>query len=134
MREAKLHFPVIVLFACLLGCSSGEPLRVTSIQLGRGLNTDKTVTGHTTRFAPGDRIYVSVITAGAGSGEIGVRWTYAGRVVVGEPKKQVSYMDVAATEFYLESAVGFPLGDYTVEAFLDGQPAGTREFKVEAPR
>jgi hypothetical protein len=134
MRRAKLHLPGIVLFACLLGCGSGEPLRVTSIQLGRGLNEDKTVTGHTTRFAPNDRIYASVITAGAGSGEIGVRWTYAGRVVVGEPKKEVSYMDVAATEFHLESAVGFPLGDYTVEAFLNGQPAGTREFKVEAPR
>lgn len=87
--------------------------------------------GHTTRFGPRDTVYVSVLTAGAGSGEIGVRWMFAGRVVLGEPKKQVSYMDVAATEFQLQSAAGFPVGDYTVEAFLDGQSAGTRSFRVE---
>lgn len=134
MPRLKVHLAGIVLVACLGACGSEEPLRVTSIQLGRAVNTDNTVAGHTTRFAPDDRVYVSVLTAGAGSGVISVRWLYAGRVVVGEPKKDVSYMDVAATEFHLESAAGFPLGDYTVEAFLNGQSAGTREFKVEQKR
>jgi hypothetical protein len=78
-------------------------------------------------------VYVSVVTAGVGSGEIGVRWTYGSRVI-GEPRKQVSYRDVAATEFHLQSAAGFPPGDYKVEAFLNGQPVGTKEFKVENPR
>jgi hypothetical protein len=77
-------------------------------------------------------VYVSVMTAGAGSGTIGVRWTYAGRVV-GEPKKQVAYKGVAATEFHLQNAGGFPPGDYTVEAFLDGRVADTRSFRVANP-
>lgn len=34
---------------------------------------------------------MSVLTAGAGSGTIGVRWMYAGRVL-GEPKNQISYV------------------------------------------
>jgi len=130
MRPFKLQLILTVLFACLVGCGSGQALRVTSIQLGRSLNADSTVAGHTTRFAPGDSVYVSVLTAGGGSGTIGVRWMYAGRVL-GEPKKQVSYRDVAATEFQLQSAGGFPPGDYTVEAFLDEQSVGTREFRVE---
>ncbi len=131
MRKYHAHLVAVLLVAFLVGCGADDPLRVTSIQLGRSINTDKTVAGHTTRFGPRDTVYVSVLTAGAGSGEIGVRWMFAGRVVLGEPKKQVSYMDVAATEFQLQSAAGFPVGDYTVEAFLDGQSAGTRSFRVE---
>lgn len=124
---------LLILIACLPGCGSGEGLRVTGIQLGRGLNADATVAGHTTTFKPGDTIYVSVLTAGTGSATISVRWTYRGRAL-GEPKKQVSYRDVAATEFHLESAGDFPQGDYVVEIFLDGQPVGTRDFRVEKPR
>lgn len=134
MGKLHVRVAVIILCACLAGCGLEDDLRVTSIQLGRSLNQDSTVAAHTTRFAPGDTVYASVITAGAGSHEISVRWMYAGRVVLGEPKKQVSYRDVAATEFHLESAAGFPLGDYTVEAFLDGQSVGSRPFRVEGER
>jgi hypothetical protein len=125
--------PVLVLFAFFAGCGSGQTLRVTSIQLGRSLNADSTVANHTTTFGPADTVYVSVLTAGAGSATISVRWTYAGRVL-DEPKKRVSYKDVAATEFRLQSAAGFPPGDYAVEVFFDGQSVGTRPFRVEKSR
>jgi hypothetical protein len=111
----------------------GSHLRVTGIQLGRALNADSTVPDQTTTFAPHDTVYLSVLTAGIGSGTISVRWTYGGRVV-DEPKKQVSYKDVAATDFRLQSPAGFPPGEYTAEVFLDGQSVGTRPFKVEARR
>jgi hypothetical protein len=131
MRQFNVHLTVLVLSACLIGCGSG--LRVTTIQLGRAVNADETVAGHTTRFAPSDTVYVSIHTAGVGSGKIGVRWMYGDRVL-GEPSKQVSYRDVAATEFHLQSAVGFPPGEYTVEAFLDGQSVGIRSFQVQNQR
>ena len=123
------HVPVTltILFGCLVGCGSG--LRVTEIQLGRAVNADETVASHTTTFAPGDTVYVSIHTAGVGSGKIMVRWLYGDRVL-GEPTEQVSYKGSAATEFHLQSAAGFPPGDYTVEAFLDGQSVGTRTFRV----
>lgn len=129
MRVFAVHVSLVVLFVCLAGCG-GEPLRVRSLQLGRSLNADNTVGTPATSFGPGDTVYVSILTTGAGSGTIGVRWMYAGRVV-GEPKKPVSYRDDAATEFHLQSGSGFPPGEYTVEAFLDGQPVGTRTFRVE---
>jgi len=131
MRQCTRHLTVLALAACLVGCGSG--LRVTTIQLGRAVNADETVAGHTTRFAPSDTVYVSIHTAGVGSGKIGVRWMYGGRVL-GEPTKQVSYRDVAATEFHLQSAVGLPPGEYTVEAFLDGQSVGIRPFEVQTQR
>jgi hypothetical protein len=133
MRPFTVRLPCVVLLTCLVGCGSGNTLRVDSIQLGRSLNADNTVAGHTTTFKPGETVYVSVLTTGSGSGTLSVRWMYARRVL-GEPTKQVSYRDVAATEFRLESATGFPVGEYTVEVFLDGESVGTRAFRVEAQR
>ena len=133
MPTFKLHLPVMLLVAGLVvGCGSGEHLTFSAIQLGRSLNADNTVGNFTTSFKSGDPVYVSVVTTGAGSATIGVRWMYAGRVV-DEPKKKVSYRDVAATEFHLQTAAKLPPGDYSVEVFIDGQSVGTRPFKIAKP-
>jgi len=127
MYRVTVRLPIIALLAfAVAGC--GSNLRVSSIQLGRSLNADSTVANHTTTFTPTETIYVSVLTAGAGKGTIGVRWTYEGRVM-GEPTKEVR--GAGATEFHLQNAGGFPLGNYSVEAFLDGVSAGSRTFRVE---
>ena len=134
MRRFDVQPPLILfLLASLFGCGAGERLHVTSIQLGRSLNADSTVAGHTTTFEPDATVYLAVLTDGVGSGTIGVRWMYRGHVM-GEPKREVSYRDAAATEFHLQSAGGFPPGEYSVEVFLDGRPVGTREFRVEKQR
>lgn len=132
MRARHRLLPVVTLIALLIACGS-EPLRVTAVQLGRSLNADNTVAGHTTRFAPGDTVYVSVATAGIGSGTISVRWKFGERVL-GEPKKPVSSRDTAVTEFRLQSADGFWPGDYSVEVFLDGKSVETRTFRVVKAR
>jgi hypothetical protein len=121
---------LVVIFCVVAACRSNDPLRVTTLQLGRGLNPDNTVNGHTTRFKPTDTVYVSVLTDNAGSGTISARWSYAGRVV-SEPEKKVSYRGAAATEFHIQNSGGFPAGDYSVEVFLDGTSVGTREFRIE---
>lgn len=122
-----------VLLACVAACGLGENLSVTSLQLGRSVNADGTVANHTTVFGPDDTVHLSVLTSGVGSGTMSVRWVYRGRVL-DEPKRQVSYRDVAATQFTLRSGGTFPLGDYSAEVFLDGKPVGSREFRVELPR
>jgi hypothetical protein len=131
MSRSGFHLCAVILLACLAGCSSH--LRVTGIQLGRALNADNTIANPTTSFTPRDTIYVSVSTAGVGSGTISVRWIYGGRAV-DESTKKVSYKDLAATDFSLKSVAGFPPGEYSAEVFLDGQPAGTRAFRVDAGR
>jgi len=133
MRKFEVGLPVLILFACLAGCGSGHPLQVTRIQLGRSLNPDNTVASFTTVFAPTDTVHLTAFTTGVGSGTIRVRWMYGGQII-GEPEKEVSYRIDAATEFPLQSAGGFPPGDYTAEVFLNGHSAGTRTFRVETPR
>ncbi|HEY0875230.1 MAG TPA: hypothetical protein VGD94_17280 [Vicinamibacterales bacterium] len=122
-----------LLATILMSSACASDLRVTTIQLGRSINTDNTVANHTTTFGPNDTVYVSVQMAGSGSGTVGVRWTYMGRVV-GEPRKQVSFRGGGATEFHLQNAGGFPPGEYTVEVLMNDQPAGTRNFRVETDR
>jgi hypothetical protein len=125
MRKAGALLSILFTLA---GC--GTPtLRVTDIQVGRSLNADNSVREHATAFTPKDSVYVSVITAGKGTATLSVRWTLQGRVL-DEPKKQVSYTDAAATDFGLKSGWGFPKGDYTAEVFMDGQPVGSRKFRV----
>ena len=112
------------------GCGPSGPLRVTTIQTGKSLNSDKSVGNHTTRFKPDDTMFASVLTDGPGSGTIGVRWRFAGRLV-SEETKTVSYRDHAATEFHIQNSSGFPPGDYSVEILVDGQSFATRTLRVE---
>ena len=116
--------------AVAAGCKPTEPLKVQTIQTGRSLNSDNSVATHTTRFKPKDPMYVSVLTDGRGSGTIEVRWTLGGRVI-NEVKKDVSYIEPAATDFRFQAADGFPVGDYTIDVLVDGKSIGTRTVKVE---
>jgi hypothetical protein len=111
------------------GCRPSGPLRVTTIQTGKSLNSDKSVGNHTTQFKPDDTMFASVLTDGPGSGTIGARWKYSGRLV-SEETKSVSYRDHAATEFHIQNSSGFPPGDYSVEILVDGQSFATRALRV----
>ena len=134
MRTIIACLLIALLSAYGTGCSSGPPLRVTTIQLGRAVNEDHTVSSFTTTFTPDQSVYLSVLTTGVGSGTISVRWKY-GSAVINEPKRDVNYRIDAVTDFKLQSGGGgFPTGDYSAEVFLNGQSAGTRTFSVQNPR
>lgn len=123
---------LLCIWGVVSACGPGEPLRVVQIQIGRSLNADSTVAAPAYTFKAHDTIFLSVMTAGKGSGTVSVRWTYGSRVI-DEPKKEVhyAYKDSMATDFRLETASGFPPGEYTAEVFLDGRSVGTKKFKVE---
>jgi len=119
----------VALAATLAGCGAGT-LTVTTIQTGKSLNSDNSVGALTTTFAPNDTIYVAVLTDGSGSATIGAKFSHLGRVVA-EPEKKVSYRGAAATEFHLDYPGGSPAGEYDIEVFFNGQPAGMRKVRVE---
>jgi hypothetical protein len=127
LSVSVLFLGVAILVA---GCGPTEALHVDTIQLGRALNPDNSVAGHTTSFKPLDTMYVSVLTPEKGKGTIGVKWMYGDRVV-SEPSKDVVYRGPASTEFHIQNSSGFPPGNYSVEVFIDGQSVGKREYRVE---
>ena len=120
---------VLALAAALAACGVGT-LKVTNIQTGRSLNSDNSVGTLGTTFKPNDTIYVAVLTDGSGSATIGAKFSHLGRVVA-EPEKKVSYRGAAATEFHLDYPGGSPTGEYDIEVFFNGQPAGMRKVRVE---
>lgn len=123
---------VAVLLAAVAACRPSSPLEVSTVQLGRALSPDNRIGQHTTVFRPDDTIYVSILTTDTGSGTIGVKWMFGDRLI-SEPSKEVSYKGAAATEFHIQNSGGFPEGKYSVEAFLDGNSVGQRNFTVERP-
>ena len=121
---------VLVIVGALVACRPRAPVQLNTIQTGSSLNSDNSVGTLTTRFKPDDTMFVSVLTKGPGSGTIGVRWTYSGRLV-SEESRSVSYRDSAATQFHIKNSSGFPPGEYAVEVLVDGKSVGTRPLKVE---
>jgi hypothetical protein len=114
----------------LAACGPSEPLKVSTLQLGRSLNPDNSVSTHTTRFKPDDTVYVSILSDEPGYGTITVRWMLHGQLV-SEAMREVSYTRGAATEFHLQNSGGFPAGSYRVDVLINGELAGSREFRVE---
>jgi hypothetical protein len=114
------------------GCRSNVPLELDTIQVGRALSSDNRIGQITSLFRPDDTIYVSVLTTDTGSGTIGVKWMFGDRLI-SEPSKDVSYKGAAATEFHIQNSGGFPEGQYSVEAFIDGVSVGRRPFTVARP-
>jgi hypothetical protein len=122
---------VLCALVFLASCSPGVPLKISTLQLGKTLNTDNSVGTITSRFKPDDTVYVSLLSDEPGEGTVTVKWMFGGQVV-SEATKDVSYMRPAATEFHLQNSGGFPTGEYRVEILINGQPAGSREFRVES--
>jgi hypothetical protein len=113
----------------MFGVACSGPLALANIQIGRSLNSDRSVGSITTLFKPNETVYVSVQTAAAGKGVISVKWKF-GNQVIDEPSKPVDYDGPSSTEFHLTNSGGFPPGDYSVDVFIDGVQVGTRAFKV----
>jgi len=114
----------------LAACGPSQPLKVSTLQLGRSLNPDNSVGTHTTRFKPDDTVYVSILSDEPGYGTITVQWFLHGQRI-SEATREVSYTRAAATEFHLQNSGGFPVGSYRVDVLVNGTVVGSREFRVE---
>src|SRR5262245_41246122 len=116
MARRFLPAAALVVAALTAGCS--QPLDVQTLQLGRALNEDNSVSDPTTTFHPNETIYVSALNPTRGDGTIRVRW-YFGTQLLSDREKRVSFKGAGATEFNMQSAAGFPPGDYSVEVDVD---------------
>jgi hypothetical protein len=104
---------------------------VRGIELGTAVAADGRVTVPAASFAPGDTIYVSVLTEGQPSGAtLSARWTYEDGQLVSEGRETLGSSGRAATEFHIAKPDGWPAGRYRVEIALNGEPAGARDFEV----
>ena len=112
---------------------STGPLRVTDIQLGKGVGADRRIVSPTTAFGTRDTIYVSVITDGAASdARLTATWMYNGTQGISEADEMItSQGGTNVSEFHISKDTPWPAGSYTVEVKLDGVSVGKREFRVQ---
>ena len=113
--------------------TTAPAVAVSSIDVGRTLNADKTIGDKTGTFKPTDTIYVSVATNGASSGaNLIARFTYGSDgQLVKEESRQIAPTGAATTEFHIAKPDGWPEGEYKVEVSLNGAPSGTKSFEVK---
>jgi hypothetical protein len=105
-------------------------IQVSDIEIGRGIGADKRVTDATSSFKPDDTIYAAVVTNGTSPAEIKARWTYQDGQVVDESVQHISPNGTESSEFHISKPNGWPAGKYTLEVFLNGASAGTKQFEV----
>lgn len=127
MHRLSQGLAIVSVCAVLAACA--QPVTVSTIQVGRALNQDGSIASLTSTFKPNETIYVSALNPERGNGTIGVKWYY-GTQLLSEREKRVDFKGAGATEFNLQSAAGFPVGDYSVEVFVDGASVGKRNFNV----
>ena len=107
-------------------------VRVSQVDIGRSVAPDKTIADKTDSFKPNETIYASVATAGtAPTAALRARWTYQDGQTVDESTQSIAPTGDARTEFHISKPDGWPAGKYKLEVFLNGAPAGTKDFQVE---
>jgi hypothetical protein len=109
------------------------PIRVSDIQVGKGVGSDKRVGDQTTSFGVRDTMYVAVITDGAAKdAKLTAKWTFNGTQVVKESSQTISPTGgTTATEFHVDKKSAWPKGKYKVEVMLNGVSAGTKDLEVK---
>ena len=109
------------------------PIRVSDIQVGKGVGSDKKVGNQTTSFGVRDTMYVAVITDGAAKdAKLTAKWTYNDKQVVKESSQTISPTGgETATEFHVDKKSAWPKGKYKVEVMLNGVSAGTKDLEVK---
>lgn len=108
-----------------------DAVRVTDVDLGLRVGSDKRVTDQTDSFRPSETVYVSVRTEGTvPSAILKTRWTFQGGQVVQESSQTIAPKGTTVTEFHVSNPKGWPKGSYQVEVFLNGSSVETESFKV----
>ena len=106
-------------------------VKVTTIDIGRGVGPDRRVSEPTESFKPSDTIYASVVTEGSSeNATLKARWTFENQQVVDEREETIAPSGGSVTEFHVSKPDGWPEGKYKLEVFLNGASAGTKDFEV----
>jgi len=109
------------------------PLRVSDIQVGKAVGSDKKVGDQTTSFGVRDTMFVAVVTDGAAKdAKVTAKWTFNDKQVVKESSQTISPTGgETVTEFHVDKKSAWPKGKYKVEVMLNGVSSGTKDLEVK---
>ncbi|MGH7720220.1 MAG: hypothetical protein ACREON_15430 [Gemmatimonadaceae bacterium] len=117
--------------------SATATLRVTEVEIGRGMRGDTALAEETDDFVTRDTIHALVRHEGAASGaQVTARWTFEDGQVVDERTETISPTGTRPeyTHFMIAKPTAWPTGKYTLHVLVNGQEVETEEFEVKAGR
>ena len=107
-------------------------IEIAEVDLGKGIQSDKTIRDETDDFGQRDSVYASVRTTGtANAATLTARWTFQDGQVVDERSETISPTGEANTVFFIAQPGGLPKGNYTLTVLLNGAEAQKKEFEVK---
>jgi hypothetical protein len=107
-------------------------IEVVEVDLGKGVQADKTIRDETDDFGQRDSVFASVRTKGAtDNATLTARWTYQDGQIVDERSETISPTGEANTTFFIAQPTGLPKGNYTLIVLLNGAEAQKKEFEVK---
>lgn len=106
-------------------------LKVDGVETGKGVNADKTIKDDAHDFGVRDTIWVSVKTAGVGTGKLAAKLTFKDGQAAGESSQDIAPNGDTNHEFHFAKKTAWPKGDYKVDITLDGVSAGTKDLTVK---
>lgn len=133
MRATASRTLVATVLLCALGaaCSApSEPLKVSAIDLGIGVDDKNRVLSPSETFSQKSTIYASIATEGSGKGTLAARWTDSGGQLLSEQTQAIETDAPAHFSFNFAPPGGWPKGRHKVVFTLDGGGTRTREFEV----
>jgi hypothetical protein len=109
------------------------PIRVSDIQVGKGIGSDNKVGNETETFGVRDTMYVAVITDGAAKdAKIDAKWTFNNGQTVKSDSRTISPTGGEnVTAFHVDKKTAWPKGKYKVEVMLNGVSAGSKDLEVK---
>jgi hypothetical protein len=114
-----------------VGITTAEEVKISTVQLGSKIGSDKRVTAEDDEFSPRDTIYASVLTTGSAPSAIVVaRWTYQDGQVVKEDSRTIAPSGTEATEFHISKPSGWPKGKYKLTLSV-GNSTESKDFEVK---
>jgi hypothetical protein len=142
MLRAACFAAVLTTFACRDrdaadttaegGAVATAAIDVAEVDLGKGLQADRTIRDETDDFTQRDTVFASVHTTGSAENQtLTARWTFEDGQVVDERTETISPTGDAHTEFHISQPNGLPKGKYTLIVLLNGTEEERKEFEVQ---
>lgn len=109
------------------------PVSVSSVDLGKSLNDDKSIKDGADTFMRRDTIYAVVSTDGVGPATLKALWSFGDKnTPVDSSSQDINPTGPAKTEFHIMKPTAWPVGKYHVAIMLGSGVAQTKDFEVKA--
>lgn len=112
--------------------ASIEAVEPVDLEVGRALKPDNHVADKSTRFQPGDSVYIVVMSKGSVSGvRMEAVVSYQTGAMVYDSSRVVDLKGPAATVFQASNPSGWPVGKYQLRVMIAGKSYRTWDFEVK---